>query len=88
LAGRTIGDVGSPDLVGPLDHDLREQVGIDLVSLIGHLEAQARNREMERRKGSLAQLCDAYVESLRAAGKQSADEVAEKIAAYLVKGLT
>jgi integrase len=41
-----------------------------------HLEAQDRKKDVERRRGSLGQLMDAYVESLRAAGKPSADEVA------------
>src|SRR4030095_1553503 len=50
-----------------------------------HLEAQARSREMARRKGSLAQLCDAYVESLRAAGKPSADEAEGVFRRYVIK---
>lgn len=40
----------------------------------GSLEAGERAREIESRRGSLEQLCAAYVESLRAAGKPSATE--------------
>src|ERR1700687_4941939 len=36
LAGRTVGDVGSPHLIGPLDDHSAEQIGVDGVTLIGH----------------------------------------------------
>lgn len=40
-----------------------------------HIEAEERSQEIERRRGSLEQLLTAYVESLKAAGKESAAEV-------------
>lgn len=41
-----------------------------------HIAAQDRKKDVERRRGSLGQLLDAYVKNLRDAGKPSADEVA------------
>lgn len=39
------------------------------------IQAERRGREAEKRKGSLEQLCDVYVDALRAAGKESASRV-------------
>jgi hypothetical protein len=36
--------------------------------------AEARHQSAQKRRGSLEQLCGAYVDSLRKAGKQSATE--------------
>jgi len=49
--------------------DLQDQTG----DVKEHLRAEERRKEIERRKGTLRQLLDAYVEALRTAGKPSAD---------------
>lgn len=52
--------------------DLQDETG----DVKEHLNAEERSREIERRKGTLRQLLEGYVDALRAAGKPSADAVA------------
>jgi integrase len=48
-----------------------------------HLRAERRKRDLQARQGSLKQLCQAYVESLRAAGKPSAAQAAGAFDRYI-----
>lgn len=66
--GKTLADIRAACRV---KRKLQEQTG----DIKEHLEAQKRIREINRRKGSLGQLLDAYIESLAAANKPSADQV-------------
>lgn len=50
-----------------------------------HRDAQARKRDAEARRGSLEQLCTAYVESLRLAGKPSAVEAGLILRRHVLK---
>lgn len=49
-----------------------------------HLRAERRRREVEARQGSFKQLLDAYVESLRAAGKPSATQAKGAFRRYVL----
>jgi integrase len=50
-----------------------------------HEKAEERKKEVEARRGSLQQLCAAYVESLRAAGKPSATEAEGIFRRHVIK---
>ncbi len=61
--------------------DLQRQTG----DVKEHLRAEARRRDVEARRGSLEQLCNAYVASLRAAGKPSAEEAEGVFRRHVIK---
>jgi len=51
-----------------------------------HLRAEARRRDVQARRGSLEQLCKAYVAALRAAGKPSAAEAEGIFRRHIIGG--
>ncbi len=66
--GRTLADIRKEYRK---HRDLQDKTG----DVKEHLRAEDRRQDIERRKGSLRQLLDAYVQALGAAGKPSADAV-------------